>query len=317
MLANIKPKLVDISKLFSLDQQQFCWKFNKSNPWVPEIDEDYHFDAMVTQGLLLGLEHNKRVLLQGLHGTGKSTHIEQIAARLNWPCLRLNLDAYMTRSELLGRDVIKKEEGKDGSVVTSFQEGLLIWALKNPVILILDEYDAARPELLFIFQRLLEAEGKLVVFDENKVVDPHPYFRLLATCNTLGFGDTSGLYQGTQILNQGQLDRWSMIIPMDFLSPKDEAHMIMNRVPCLKEKNKILVGAMVALANLTRQSFKQNTLSLFLSPRTLINWAELIIYTKNIQQAFDLAFGNRIAEIDRPLIEELYQRALGNKDFSL
>ena len=238
---------------------------------VPTIDENYIFDEETTMSILVGFKHNKKVLVQGLHGTGKSSHIEQIAARLNWPCLRINLDGHISRSDLLGKDSIIL---KDNKQVTTFKEGLLPWAIQNPVALVLDEYDAGRPDVMFVIQRILEVEGKLTLLDQNKVITPHPYFRIFGTCNTLGLGDSTGLYSGTQSLNQGQLDRWNIFTTLNTIDPEVEIKIVEGKIGKNKSKLSGKLPLMIRLANLVRQAFSSSDLSVTMSPRTSILWAE-------------------------------------------
>lgn len=283
--------------------------FDKRSELTPEIDPDYVFDNSVTKSILAGFLYNRRVLLQGLHGTGKSTHIEQIAARLNWPCLRINLDGHITRFDLLGKDVIHLEKGHP---VSRYQEGILPWAIKHPVALVLDEYDAARPEVLFVLQRLLEQTGKLTLLDENKIFDPHPYFRIFATTNTLGLGDSTGLYFGTHPLNQGQLDRWNIVARTSYLPFEKEINLVCAKTPFFQNTDgRTTVKSMVAFADLTRMGFQSGDLALPMSPRTVISWAQNSVIFGDIKESLTLSFLNRFEEQDKPLLEEYYQRAFG------
>lgn len=304
-IVSLNPK-----KIFNIDLPLEIPSFKEKHPLVPEIDPHYIFDEEATKSLLLGFALNKRILLQGLHGTGKSTHIEQVAARLNWPCLRLNLDGHLTRSDLLGKDAIRLENGKPFSY---FQEGILPFALKHPIALVFDEYDAGRPEVLFVIQRLLEAEGKLTLLDENQVLTPHPFFRLFATANTIGMGDTTGLYYGTHPLNQGQLDRWSFIAKLHYLPFETEKELILAKVPFLK-KSKALsqqVHGMVAFADLTRAGFEAGDISLPMSPRSVLTWAQNTEALGDVKIALKLTFLNRFEEQEKKILEEYYQRAFG------
>ena len=300
-------KLVTAKKLFNLDLDIKLMAFSTPSEHVPAIDPTYQFDADTTQAILAGFAHNRRVLVQGYHGTGKSTHIEQVAARLNWPCIRINLDSHISRIDLIGRDAIVL---KNNQQITQFQEGILPWALQRPMALVFDEYDAGRPDVMFVIQRILEAAGKLTLLDQNKVITPHPYFRLFATANTVGLGDATGLYHGTQPINQGQMDRWNIVTTLNYLSPEKEKEIILAKLPALADaKGKKLVKAMVAMANLTRQSFMHGDISTVMSPRTVISWAEnTAIYGGDVEKSFRVSFLNKCDELDRPLISELYQR---------
>jgi cobaltochelatase CobS len=301
-----KMKKISCKKLFGVDMADVPAFADKSE-YVPDIDENYNFQADVTRALLAGFKHNKRVLLHGYHGTGKSTHIEQVAARLNWPCVRINLDSNITRMDLIGRDAIILRDGKQ---VTEFKEGLLPWALQHGVALVFDEYDAGRPDVMFVLQRILEDKGKLTLLEQGRVITPHPDFRLFATANTIGQGDMAGIYHGTQPLNQGQLDRWHIVVRMDYINPKNEEKIIAAKV---KSVDKIVVKQMVALANLVRAAFKDGDLSVTISPRTVIIWAENIEIFGDIKQAFKLTFLNKCDEMEYPLINELYQRCFDDE----
>ncbi|PKF81566.1 cobaltochelatase subunit CobS [Vibrio sp. vnigr-6D03] len=278
---------------------------------VPDIDMAYQFNPEVTLAILAGFTHNRRTLIQGRHGTGKSTHIEQVAARLNWPCMRINLDGHLSRLDLVGKDAIVL---KDGKQVTEFQEGILPWAVQKPMALILDEYDAGRPDIMFVIQRLLEKEGKLALMEQNRVITPHPQFRLFATANTVGLGNVNGLYHGTQVLNHAQLDRWNLTATLNYLPAEQEAQIVLARVP---EKNtpqgKTIVEHMVQLANLTRQGFETGDLSSLMSPRTVITWAENCEIFKDCELAFKLTFFNKCEESEQALLKEYYQRCFGRE----
>ena len=289
-------------KLFDIDLDWEVPGFKKASEHVPEMDPSYVFDAQTTKALLAGFKFNRRVLVQGYHGTGKSTHIEQVAARLNWPCIRINLDSHVSRLDLIGRDVITLEGGKQ---ITKFQEGLLPYAIQRPVALVFDEYDAARPDVMFVLQRVLESQGKLTLLDQNSVITPNPSFRLFATTNTIGLGDNTGIYHGTQPINQGQMDRWHMVTMLNYLPEEIEAKIVQGKVQVDKE----LLGSMLALANLTRQAFISGDVSTVMSPRTVISWAENIeILDGDVDTAFACSFFNKSDENDRPVINELYQR---------
>ena len=284
--------------------------FSKKTDLVPEIDNSYVFDEVTTLSIIAGFNHNKRVLVQGLHGTGKSTHIEQIAARLNWPCLRINLDGHISRFDLLGKDAIKI---KDHKQITTFEQGLLPWSIENPVALVFDEYDAGRPDVMFVIQRLLESDGKLTLLDQNKILTPNPYFRIFGTCNTLGAGDSSGLYHGTQNLNQGQLDRWNVFTTLSFMKDEVEVKVIEGKLGKIDKKTKSQIPNMVKLANLIRNSFLISDISTIMSPRTTIIWAQNIQVFKDIDLAFRLTFLNKCDDNDKKIISEFYQRCFGRE----
>lgn len=283
--------------------------FDNPLPYVPELDPDYFFDAETTTALLIGFARNRRVLLHGLHGVGKSTHIEQIAARLGWPCLRLNLDSQISRMDLIGKDSIRLSEGLQ---ITEFQDGVLPWALQRPVALILDEYDAARPDVLFVFQRVLENNGKLVLPDRARLIQPHSCFRLFATANTLGMGDATGIYHGTQPLNQGQLDRWNLVAELRYLQPAREVELVLAKMPELAAvEDRALVEAMVVFAGLTREGFQLGDVATILSPRGVIGWAENWLILGDLISSFRLSFLNRCDPAERPIFAEYFQRAFG------
>ncbi len=312
-------KILEINKLDSLcySDEAFGLKkrfsipsFSKKTNLVPEIDKNYVFDETTTTSILMGFKYNKKVLIQGLHGTGKSTHVEQISARLNWPCVRINLDTHISRFDLLGKDMISV---KDNKQVTSFKEGLLPWSIQNPVALVFDEYDAGRPDVMFIIQRILEANGKLTLLDQNRVITPNKSFRIFGTCNTIGLGDTLGLYHGTQNINQGQLDRWNIFTTLNFLKPEIEEKIIKNKLTKQSKKSISVIPKIVKLANLVRDSFKNSDLSILMSPRTCILWAENIEIFNDVDLAFKLTFYNKCDENDQKLINEHYQRCFGRE----
>ncbi|MDE3059395.1 MAG: AAA family ATPase [Pseudomonadota bacterium] len=297
-------KLVSAEKLFGFKWPGQLPAFSARDEHVPEIDPDYHFEPEATRAILAGFVHNRRVIVQGYHGTGKSTHIEQVAARLNWPMVRVNLDSHISRTDLVGRDVIKLQDGKQ---VTQFQEGILPWALSRPMALVFDEYDAGRPDVMFVIQRVLEAHGKFTLLDQNRVITPHPYFRLFATSNTVGLGDSTGLYHGTQPINQGQMDRWNIVANLNYLPPAEELKIIMAKVKEMaREKDKL--QSMIAMANLTREGFMNGDISTVMSPRTVLNWAENAGIFGDVTTAFKLTFFNKCDEAERPIIAEYYQR---------
>ncbi len=279
---------------------------------VPEVDPAYHFEPGVTGAILAGFAHNRRVLVQGMHGTGKSTHIEQVAARLNWPMIRVNLDGHITRMDLVGRDAIVL---RDGQQVTEFREGTLPWAIQRPVALVFDELDAGRPDVMFVIQRVLERDGRFTLLDRNRVLTPHRSFRLFATANTVGLGNLSGLYHGTQLLNQAQVDRWDMVAKLDYLAADDEIGVVSARVPTLRARpdGDSLLAAMVAVADMTRQGFAAGDLSTVMSPRTVISWAENVEIFTDPAKAFRLSFLNKCDDAEVSIIAEYYQRAFGEE----
>src|SRR5690242_20298913 len=294
---------------FGLDIDMQVPAFSQPSEHVPDIDEAYRFDHDTTIAILAGFAYNRRVIIQGYHGTGKSTHIEQVAARLNWPCIRVNLDSHISRIDLIGKDAIVLKGGKQ---VTEFREGLLPWALQNPTALVFDEYDAGRPDVMFVIQRVLEVEGKLTLLDQNRVIRPHPAFRLFATANTVGLGDTTGLYHGTQQINQGQMDRWNIVTVLNYLPHGDEVNIVLAKTPDYdNEDGRRTVGAMVALADLTRAGFIAGDISTVMSPRTVITWAENARIFNDVGFAFRVTFLNKCDEIERPIVAEYYQRAMG------
>lgn len=302
-----KPtKKFTTDKLFGFESGMKLEGFDKPNGLVPTVDDTYHFDEATTKAILAGFQHNRRVLIQGYHGTGKSTHIEQVAARLNWPCIRINMDSHISRTDLIGRDAIVLQEGKQ---VTAFQEGIIPWALRRPVALVFDEYDAGRPDVMFVIQRILEAQGKLTLLDQNTVITPHPYFRIFATSNTIGLGDATGLYHGTQAINQGQMDRWNIVATLNYLDPSVEESIVAAKIKGLDNaKGKKLIGTMVAMAGLTRQGFMNGDISTVMSPRTVLSWAENAQIFDDVETAFRLSFLNKCDEMERPTIAEYYQR---------
>jgi cobaltochelatase CobS len=306
---SIPDKMYDVKKTFGLDIDWEVPGFSHDMPNIPLKDDAYQFDHDTTLAILAGFAFNRRVMIQGFHGTGKSTHIEQVAARLNWPCVRINLDSHVSRIDLLGKDMIVLKEGKQ---VTEWKEGLLPWALQNPVALVFDEYDAGRPDVMFVIQRVLESEGRLTLLDQNQVIRPHPAFRLFATANTVGLGDTTGLYHGTQQLNQGQLDRWNIVTVLNYLPHDDEVRIVLAKVPDMNtDEGKKDVDAMVRLASLTREGFKNGDMSTLMSPRSVISWAENFLIFHDRELAFRLSFYNKCDELERPVLAEYYQRCFG------
>jgi cobaltochelatase CobS len=300
---------VSVRAVFGIESDLRCPAFSERGDHVPAIDEAYRFDPDTTLAILAGFAYNRRVLVQGYHGTGKSTHIEQVAARLNWPCVRINLDGHVSRIDLIGRDAIAV---RDGRQVTEFREGILPWALRRAVALVLDEYDAGRPDVMFVLQRVLEVEGKLTLLDQNRVLDPHPAFRMFATANTVGLGDASGLYYGTQPINQGQMDRWQIVASLNYLPAPAELGIVLARVRAFDTSaGRELVSKMITLAGLTRAAFIAGELATVMSPRTVINWAENVQIFGNAERAFRLTFLNKCDEAERTTVAELYQRCFG------
>ncbi len=296
-------------ELFGIDTDLTVPVFADRDPHVPPLDPDYVFDRETTLALLAGFLHNRRVLVQGRHGTGKSSHIEQVAARLNWPCVRVNLDGHVTRMDLIGKDAIVL---RNGLQVTEFQPGILTWALQRPCALVFDEYDAGRADVMFVIQRVLEVEGRLTLLDQSRVIEPHPSFRLFATANTVGLGDATGLYHGTQPLNQGQMDRWNIVVTLNYLAHDREVDVVLARCPEYRTgEGRSTVGAMVALATLTRRGFADGDLSTVMSPRTVVTWAENATLFHDVALAFRLTFLNRCDEDEQALVAEYYQRCFG------
>ena len=284
-------RLIDLKKEFGIQSNMQIKGFTTKTKWVPEIDNAYVFDKATTLSILAGFQYNRRVIIQGYHGTGKSTHIEQVAARLNWPCVRINLDSHISRLDLLGKDAIVLEDEKQ---VTKFVEGILPWSIQNPVALVFDEYDAGRPDVMFVIQRILEVEGKLTLLDQNTVLSPHYGFRLFATTNTIGMGDASGLYHGTQQINQGQMDRWHILSTLNYLEPQHEFSIITKKLKSFKsKKSKEMLENMIKLCNLTRQGFINGDISNLMSPRTLLTWCENYQIFKDLQISFELSFLNK------------------------
>ena len=302
-------KTVSAKETFGVAMDIEIPAFSKPNSYVPPLDPAYRFDPETTMAILAGFAKNRRVMVQGYHGTGKSTHIEQVAARLNWPCIRINLDSHVSRIDLIGKDAIVVENGVQ---VTAFKEGILPWAFQRPVALVFDEYDAGRPDVMFVIQRVLEAEGRLTLLDQNKVLTPNPYFRLFSTTNTIGLGDTTGLYHGTQQINQGQMDRWSIVTTLNYLEHDEEMEIVISKVPLYDSKEgRQAIDAMVRVADMTRNAFIAGDISTVMSPRTVITWAQNAEIFQNIGYAFRVTFLNKCDELERPTVAEFYQRALG------
>lgn len=304
-------RLVDARTVFGIDTDLQVPAFSERDDHVPEIDTAYRFNPEVTLAILAGFMCNRRVMVQGMHGTGKSTHVEQVAARLNWPCVRVNLDGHISRLDLVGKDAIVV---RDGHQITEFQEGIVPWALQRPVALIFDEYDAGRPDVMFVIQRILERDGKFTLLDQNRVIHPHPAFRMFATTNTVGLGNLNGLYHGTQVLNHAQIDRWNVVATLNYLSREDEAGIVLARVPELdNDAGRTLIDSMVGVAELTRRGFATGDLSTLMSPRTVINWAENVGIFRDAGLAFRLTFLNKCDEAERAVVAEFYQRAFGHE----
>ena len=304
---NAKPEQdISVRDVFGIDTDMVVKGFADRTERVPEEDNTYKFDPDTTLAILAGFNHNRRVMIQGYHGTGKSTHIEQVASRLNWPSVRVNLDSHISRIDLIGKDAIKLKEGKQ---VTDFQEGILPWALRNPTAIVFDEYDAGRADVMFVIQRVLEKDGKLTLLDQNKVITPHPFFRIFATANTVGLGDTTGLYHGTQQINQGQMDRWSLVSTLNYLSIDAETAIVLGKNPNYNtESGRKIIKQMVTVADLTRTAFMNGDLSTVMSPRTVIAWAENAQIFNDVGYAFRLSFLNKCDELERQTVAEFYQR---------
>ena len=307
---NIQPDIkLSVKQSFGIETDMEVTAFSKKNDFVPEIDKDYKFDRDTTLAILSGFNFNKRVIIHGYHGTGKSTHITQVAARLNWPCMRVNLDSHISRIDLIGKDAIIV---KDGKQITEFQEGVLPWSIQNPVALIFDEYDAMRPDVAFLMTKVLEAEGGLTLLEKNKVIKPNEYFRLFATANTIGLGDTTGLYTGTQQINQAQMDRWNIVTTLNYLSLDKEMEIILSKNKNLNNpKGKETVSNMIKVASLTRKGFVAGDISTVMSPRTVLHWAENFEIFKDIGYAFRVTFLNKCDETEKNAISEYYQRCFG------
>ncbi len=306
---HVPDKVVRARDVFGLDVDMEVPAFSTPNDYVPELDPDYRFNRETTLAILAGFAYNRRVMIQGYHGTGKSTHIEQVASRLNWPCIRVNLDSHISRIDLVGKDAIVL---KDGKQVTEFREGILPWALQHPTALVFDEYDAGRPDVMFVIQRVLEISGKLTLLDQNRVLRPHPAFRLFSTTNTVGLGDTTGLYHGTQQINQGQMDRWSIVTTLNYLPHDEETDIVLAKNKGYDtDRGKKILSNMVRVADLTRQAFINGDISTVMSPRTVITWAENASIFQDIGFAFRVTFLNKCDELERPAVAEFYQRCFG------
>ena len=308
-----KPDIsISVNQAFGLDTDLHVEGFSEKSEYVPEIDSSYCFDRATTMAILAGFKYNRRVMIQGLHATGKSTHIEQVAARLNWPCVRVNLDSHISRIDLIGKDAIVLQDGKQ---VTEFQDGILPWSLQNPTALVFDEYDAGRPDVMFVIQRVLESEGKFTLLDKNRVLKPHPYFRLFATTNTVGLGDTTGLYHGTQQINQGQMDRWNLVSTLNYLNFEQEKNIMLSKVQSFNNSEREeIIELMIKVADLSRKGLSNGDISTVMSPRTVLTWAQNAeILDFNYSLAFKLTFLNKCDESERQIISEYYQRCFGEE----
>ncbi|MGV8939142.1 MAG: cobaltochelatase subunit CobS [Allorhizobium sp.] len=309
-ITNLPDTTVSVRDVFGIDSDIRVPAYSMGDPYVPDFDPDYLFDKDTTLAILAGFAHNRRVMVSGFHGTGKSTHIEQVAARLNWPCVRVNLDSHVSRIDLVGKDAIVL---KDGKQITEFKDGILPWAYQHNVALVFDEYDAGRPDVMFVIQRVLESSGRLTLLDQSRVIRPHPAFRLFATANTVGLGDTTGLYHGTQQINQAQMDRWSIVTTLNYLPHENEVGIVLAKVKSFAatEAGRETVSKMVRLADLTRSAFMNGDLSTVMSPRTVITWAENAEIFGDVGFSFRITFLNKCDELERTLVAEQYQRAFG------
>ncbi|MBW8640591.1 cobaltochelatase subunit CobS [Hoeflea sp. WL0058] len=308
---NLPDSTVSVRELFGIDSDWKAPAYSQGDAYVPDLDPDYLFDKETTMAILAGFAHNRRVMISGYHGTGKSTHIEQVAARLNWPCVRVNLDSHVSRIDLVGKDAIVLQDGKQ---VTEFRDGILPWAYQHNIALVFDEYDAGRPDVMFVIQRVLESSGRLTLLDQSRVIRPHPAFRLFATANTVGLGDTTGLYHGTQQINQAQMDRWSIVTTLNYLPHDNEVDIVIAKVKSFTtEEGRETVSKMVRVADMTRAAFINGDLSTVMSPRTVITWAENAEIFGDVAFAFRLTFLNKCDELERTLVAEQYQRAFGEE----
>ena len=310
-LLTLEPhRRATVREIFGVDSDMTVPVFTGRDSHVPEIDEAYRFDPQTTLAICAGFAFDRRVMIQGYHGTGKSTHIEQVAARLNWPLIRVNLDSHVSRIDLVGKDAIVL---KDGKQITEFREGILPWTIQRPVALVFDEYDAGRPDVMFVIQRILEAQGKLTLLDQNRVIRPNPFFRLFSTTNTIGLGDTTGLYHGTQQINQGQMDRWSIVTTLNYLAHDVEAEIVLSKSPhYANAEGRRTIAAMVRVADMTRNAFMNGDISTVMSPRTVITWAQNTeIFGGDLALAFRMTFLNKCDELERGTVAEFFQRAFG------
>jgi len=310
-VAGLPDTTVSVRQIFGFDSDLVVPAYSEETEHVPDLDPDYLFDRETTLAILAGFAHNRRVMVTGYHGTGKSTHIEQVAARLNWPCVRINLDSHVSRIDLVGKDAIVLQDGKQ---ITEFKDGILPWALQNNVALVFDEYDAGRPDVMFVIQRVLEQSGRLTLLDQKRVIRPHPGFRLFSTANTVGLGDTSGLYHGTQQINQGQMDRWSIVTTLNYLPHEREVEIVLSKAGGYQsEESREIIDKMVRVADLTRSAFINGDLSTVMSPRTVITWSENAEIFKDIGFAFRVTFLNKCDDLERALVAEFYQRSFGKE----
>src|ERR1700756_34755 len=308
-IAGLPDMKVSVRQVFGFDSDMEVPAYSEAEEHVPDVDPDYLFDRTTTLAIIAGFAKNRRVIVTGYHGTGKSTHVEQVAARLNWPCIRVNLDSHISRIDLIGKDAIVL---RDGLQVTEFREGLLPWALQHPTALVFDEYDAGRPDVMFVIQRVLEVEGKLTLLDQNRVIRPHPSFRLFSTANTVGLGDTTGLYHGTQQINQGQMDRWSIVTTLNYLPHDNEVDIVLAKAQTYRTaEGRDTINKMVRVADLTRNAFMNGDISTVMSPRTVITWAENADIFSDLAFAFRVTFLNKCDELERPIVAEFYQRCFG------
>ncbi|MFM1959099.1 MAG: cobaltochelatase subunit CobS [Pseudomonadota bacterium] len=312
LLSLVPDRSVSLRETFGVDSDMMVPAFSERDPHVPDVDPAYRFDPETTKAICAGFAHDRRVMVQGYHGTGKSTHIEQVAARLNWPLIRVNLDSHVSRIDLVGKDAIVL---KDGKQVTEFREGILPWTIQRPIALVFDEYDAGRPDVMFVIQRVLEAQGKLTLLDQNRVIRPNRFFRLFATTNTIGLGDTTGLYHGTQQINQGQMDRWSIVTTLNYLAHDVEADIVVAKCPAYATaEGRRTVAAMVRVADMTRNAFINGDISTVMSPRTVITWAQNAeIFDGDLGLAFRMTFLNKCDELERGTVAEFFQRAFGQE----
>ncbi len=309
LIAAAPDRRLSVREAFGVDFDMTVPAFSAADTHVPDLDPAYRFDPQTTLAICAGFAFDRRVMVQGYHGTGKSTHIEQVAARLNWPLVRVNLDAHVSRIDLVGKDAIVLKEGRQ---VTEFREGMLPWAIQRPIALVFDEYDAGRPDVMFVIQRVLEAQGKLTLLDQNRVIRPNPYFRLFATTNTIGLGDTTGLYHGTQQINQGQMDRWSIVTTLNYLAHDVEAEIVLAKAPgYATPEGRRTISAMVRVADMSRNAFMNGDISTVMSPRTVITWAQNAQIFGDVGVGFRLTFLNKCDELERPTVAEFYQRAFG------
>ncbi len=310
-ISNLPDTTVSVREAFDIDSDLMVPAYSQADSYVPDFDKDYLFDRETTLAILAGFAHNRRVMVSGYHGTGKSTHIEQVAARLNWPCVRVNLDSHVSRIDLVGKDAIVLQDGKQ---ITEFKDGILPWAYQHNVALVFDEYDAGRPDVMFVIQRVLESSGRLTLLDQSRVIRPHPAFRLFATANTVGLGDTTGLYHGTQQINQAQMDRWSIVTTLNYLPHEHEVNIVLAKVKSFQnEDGRDAISKMVRVADMTRAAFINGDLSTVMSPRTVITWAENAEIFGDVSFAFRLTFLNKCDELERSLVAEQYQRAFGEE----